>query len=103
MGQPHCYGKMTWILKYPKEDIPNQGICNCCYKDKCLEITLNPRIKERDIYISVADNVLSAIAILNTAECTCTEDDVLNCNKCGTLEDLKVIYSDVKKTIKSFK
>lgn len=49
MGKPHCYGAMIWTLKYPKEDIPFNSICNCCYKDKCLDITLNPRIKENKL------------------------------------------------------
>lgn len=46
MEKPHCYGAMTWILKYPKEDIPRSSICDCCYKNKCLEITLNSTNKE---------------------------------------------------------
>lgn len=41
MSKPHCYGAMTWILKYDKDKIPNSSICNCCYKNECLELTLN--------------------------------------------------------------
>lgn len=48
MGKPHCYGAMTWILKYPKEDIPSNSICDCCYKNKCLEITLNSTNKGKE-------------------------------------------------------
>lgn len=48
MSKPHCYGEMKWILKYPKDEIPKSSICNCCYKNKCLELTLNTE-KEREV------------------------------------------------------
>lgn len=60
-------------------------------------------MNEKDIYIKVADHLLIAIYHLQNAECKCTEDNVLECDKCSTLEDLKNIYSDVKKVWKPSK
>ena len=40
MNESHCYGKMDWILKYPKKKIPEFSICNCHFSKKCKEITL---------------------------------------------------------------
>ena len=34
---------MNWILKYDKENIPKRSICDCCYKNSCLEKTLENR------------------------------------------------------------
>ena len=41
MNKPHCYGEMLWILKYPKDKIPRESICDCEYKNSCLQITRN--------------------------------------------------------------
>ena len=38
--KPHCYGKMDWILKYAKDNIPKHAICDCYYKNICVEKTL---------------------------------------------------------------
>ncbi len=39
--KPHCYGKMTWILKYPEDEVPNTSICSCVHRNSCLRITQN--------------------------------------------------------------
>ena len=39
MIKPHCWGKMTWVLKY-YPNIPGAYICNCDHGSaKCLELT----------------------------------------------------------------
>lgn len=55
MSKPHCYGEMKWILKYPKDEIPRSSICNCCYKNKCLELTLNPEKKKEPQEFNLGD------------------------------------------------
>lgn len=38
-NKPHCWGKMTWILKYDDGEEPRDSICNCehgAYKCKSL-------------------------------------------------------------------
>ena len=37
--KPHCYGKMDWILKYKEDETPKTAICDCEYKNSCMELT----------------------------------------------------------------
>lgn len=39
-ANPHCWGKMDWILKYQVGMEPNSSICSCEYGSfKCLLLT----------------------------------------------------------------
>jgi len=39
-GKPHCWGKMTWILKYEDGQEPKTSICNCEHGAmKCKSLT----------------------------------------------------------------
>lgn len=49
MSEPHCYGKMDWILKYPIDKIPNHSICSCAYMKDCLKITNDKREQKREV------------------------------------------------------
>jgi len=44
-NDPHCFGKMVWILKYPEDNIPKQFICDCHLKNGCLNLTRNKQEK----------------------------------------------------------
>jgi hypothetical protein len=40
LNKPHCWGKMTWILKYEPGKEPKHAICNCEHgSNECLKIT----------------------------------------------------------------
>lgn len=47
MNKPHCYGNMDWILKYPKDEVPNESICQCEYLNSCWDITWDEAEKEK--------------------------------------------------------
>lgn len=39
-NKPHCWGKMTWILKYESGKEPSNSICSCAFGSKeCLRLT----------------------------------------------------------------
>ena len=48
MSEPHCYGKMDWILKYPEDKTPKEFICNCEHTNSCLRITRNNADRAED-------------------------------------------------------
>ena len=38
--KPHCWGKMTWVLKYKPDEIPTEYICDCEHGSmQCLDLT----------------------------------------------------------------
>jgi len=40
MKRPHCWGKMTWILKYKLGQEPFNSICNCeHHASECMKLT----------------------------------------------------------------
>lgn len=49
---PHCFGKMTWILKYSSGIEPRTSICNCEHNSlKCKLLTrLNDRKKLNEVH-----------------------------------------------------
>jgi hypothetical protein len=46
-SKPHCWGKMTWILKYPDGQEPRDSICQCEHGAyKCKRLTRENSLKE---------------------------------------------------------
>lgn len=49
LDRPHCYGKMTWILKYPEDETPKSSICNCECTNSCLRLTRNKASESKEV------------------------------------------------------
>ena len=48
MGKPHCYGGMTWVLKYSEDEVPNESICKCQHSNSCWRLTWNKFEEEKN-------------------------------------------------------
>lgn len=96
MNKPHCFGAMIWILKYDKDKIPTSSICDCFYKNKCLELTLNQKEKEEvktNVEINLTKEELKILDIyLNTNPCQsgCALSNMQNskkdCEECNLIK-----------------
>lgn len=54
---------------------------------------------EREALMEVSENLLSSVWLLQDLECKCSKDDILNCYRCALINDIKAVYSEVRKII----